>query len=204
MHDLGCDMYAGPCHKWVMAAMYTGFFYIREEILDQVWPTVYAGPVQGKTMYGREPVGTMKTFYEEYLGTAAKFELRGSLNYPARISIGAALDFHNYLTPEAIEARDRHLAQRVLKELRAIDGVDIYTSADPRLGCAIFAFTVTGVPTKTVNDLLWDHHSIYIRSVTHEEIGWDVNRASLHVMVSAKQVDTFIGAIAEIAKRRPS
>jgi selenocysteine lyase/cysteine desulfurase len=53
-------------------------------------------------------------------------------------------------------------------------------------------------------DTLWDRHSIYIRNVTHEEIGWDVNRASLHIMVTAKQVDTLLGAIAEIAKKRPS
>jgi len=183
--------------------MYTGFFYVREDILDRVWPTVYAGPVNGKTMYGGEPVGAMKTFYDEYVG-AAKFELRGSLNYPARISIDAALDFHNHLTREAIEARDRLLAQRVLKGLRAIDGVDVYTSDDPRLSCGLVAFTVKGIPPTILNNLLWERHQIYIRNVTHEEIGWDVNRVSLHVMVTAKQVDTLLGAVEEVAKKRPT
>ena len=203
MHALGCDMYAGPCHKWLLASMYTGFFYVREDLLDRVWPTVYAGPVNGKTMYGGEPVGALKTFYDEYVG-AAKFEVRGSLHYPARISIGAVLDFHTHLTPEAIEARDRFLAHRVLAGLRAIDGVDVYTSEDPRLGCGLVAFTVKGVPTITLNNLLWERHRIYIRNVTHEEVNWDVNRASLHIMVTAKQVDTLLGAVAEIAKKRPT
>ena len=27
MHELGCDMYAGPFHKWVLASMQTGFFF---------------------------------------------------------------------------------------------------------------------------------------------------------------------------------
>jgi isopenicillin-N epimerase len=200
LHDLGCDMYAAPCHKWILASMYTGFFYVREEMLDRVWPTMYAGPVNGKTMYGKPPPETML----EATKGAAKFEYHGSSDYPPRFAVNAALDFHNQITPEAIEARDRYLAQRLLKGLRAIDGVDVYTSDDPRLGCALVAFTVKDVPTKTLVDTLWERHAIYIRNVTHEEIGWDVNRASLHVMVTAKQVDHLLGAIEEIARKKPS
>ncbi len=200
LHDLGCDMYAGPCHKWILASMYTGFFYVREEMLDRVWPTLYAGPVNGKTMYGKPPPETMAQACQG----AAKYEYHGSFDYPSKLAINAALDFHNQLTAEAVEARDRYLAQRFLKGLRAIDGVDIYTADDPRLSCALVAFTLKGVPTTTLVDTLWDRHVIYIRNVTHEEIGWDVNRASLHIMVTAKQVDNLLGAIEELAKKRSS
>jgi selenocysteine lyase/cysteine desulfurase len=112
------------------------------------------------------------------------------------------LDFQNLLTIDAIEARDRYLARRFMKGLRAIDGVDVYSSDDPRLSCGLVAFTVKGVPTLQLVDLLWERHGIYIRNVTHEEIGWDVNRASLHVMVTTKQIDTLLGAIEEIAKEK--
>ncbi len=200
LHDLGCDMYAAPCHKWILASMYTGFFYVHEEILERVWPTMYAGPVNGKTMYGKPPPEIMA----ESVKGAAKFEYHGSTDYPPKFAVNAALDFHNQITAEAIEARDRYLARRLLKGLRAIDGVDLYTSDDPQLSCALVAFTVKGVPTKTLVDTLWDRHAIYIRNVTHEEIGWDVNRASLHIMVTAKQVDNLLGVIEEIARKKPS
>jgi selenocysteine lyase/cysteine desulfurase len=196
VHELGCDMYAGPCHKWILASMFTGFFYVREELLERVWPTMYCGAVNGKTMYGAPPPSTMA---EACVG-AAKFEYHGSIDFPPKFSVNAALDFHNQISAEAIEARDRYLARRFIKGLRAINGVEVYTSDDPRLSCALVAFTVKGVPTKTLMDTLWDRHSIYIRNVTHEEIGWDVNRASLHIMVTAKQVDALLGAIEEIAK----
>jgi selenocysteine lyase/cysteine desulfurase len=199
LHELGCDMYAGPCHKWILASMFTGFFYVREEILERVWPTMYCGAVNGKTMYGKPPPDTMA----EACKGAAKFEYHGSTDFPPKFAVNAALDFHNQITPEAIETRNRYLAQRLIKGLRTIDGVDVYTSDDPRLSCALVAFTVKGTPTKTLVDTLWDRHSIYIRNVTHEEIGWDVNRASLHIMVTAKQVDTLLGAIEETAKKRP-
>ncbi|MGE0682077.1 MAG: aminotransferase class V-fold PLP-dependent enzyme [Candidatus Binatia bacterium] len=198
LHELGCDMYAGPCHKWILASMFTGFFYVREEMLDRVWPTMYTGAVNGKTMYGKPPSETMA----EACKGAAKFEYHGSADYPPRFAVNAALDFHTQITPEAIEARDRYLAQRFMMGLHAIDGVQLYTSGDPRLSCALVAFTVQGVPTKTLMDTLWDRHGIYIRNVTHEEIGWDVNRASLHIMVTTKQVDALLGAITELARKK--
>lgn len=202
MHDLGCDMYAGPCHKWMMASMYTGFFYVKEDILDQVWPTLYAGPVNGLTMYGQEPTGFAKVFYEEYLAGASKFELRGSSNAPARVAIDAALDFHNMIGPAAVESRNRYQATRVANALRNMDGVDVYSSPDPRMSAALVSFKVTGVGTRDVNDMLWDRHRIYIRNVTHDEINWDANRTSMHVMVTDAQTDQFIGAIEEIAKEK--
>jgi len=198
LHDLGCDMYAGPCHKWILASMLTGFFYVREEMLDRVWPTMYVGAVNGKTMYGKPPPQIMA---DACVG-AAKYEYHGSIDFPAKFAVNAALDFHNQITTEAIEARDRYLAQRLMKGLRAIDGVEVYSSDDPQLSCALVAFTVRGMPTTKLMDMLWDRHAIYIRNVTHEEIGWDVNRASLHIMVTTKQVDNLLGAVGEIAKEK--
>jgi hypothetical protein len=48
--------------------------------------------------------------------------------------------------------------------------------------------------------MLWEQHDIYIRNVTHEEIDWDVNRASMHIMVTAAQVDELLGAVETIAR----
>ncbi len=192
MHDLGCDMYAGPFHKWMMSSMYTGFFYVREDLLERIEPNFTSTP-PGKNMYG-DPVT------DPYLATAAKYERRGSANTPARMAMDAALDYHNHLTPAAVEARDRYLARKLRDGLRAIGGTDLYVSDDPRMSCALVSFTVNGVATKDLNDMLWERHNIYIRSVVHEEVDWDVNRASMHIMVTAAQVDELLGAIEEIAK----
>ena len=97
----------------------------------------------------------------------------------------AALDYHNHLTPAAVEARDRYLAKKLRDGRRAIDGTDVYVSDDPRMSCALVSFTLNGVATKDLNDMLCERHNIYIRSVTHEEVDWDVNRASMHIMVTA-------------------
>jgi selenocysteine lyase/cysteine desulfurase len=198
MHDLGCDMYAGPFHKWMMAGMQTGFFYVREDVQDRLRNLFTTAPADGRTMYGTPvPEERLKT-----LETAEAFEPRGSHNIPARVSMDAAIDFHDTLTREAVEARDRYLAQKVHRALRAMDGVQVFTSDAPELGCALVAFKIGGVPTRELNDILWERHNIYIRNVTHLEVDWDVNRVSLHVMVTGEQVDRFLGAVEEIAKER--
>jgi selenocysteine lyase/cysteine desulfurase len=198
LHALGCDMYAGPCHKWVLAGMQTGFFYIREDVRERVVPVLTTMATESRTMYGPVPADSR---YQPLFREAAAYEMHGSHDYAARVSMDAALDFHELVTPEAIEARDRHLAQKVHRGLRAIPGVSVLTSDDPELGCALVAFKLAGVATKELNELLWKNHDIYIRSVTHEEIGWDANRVSLHVMVTSAQIDKFLGAVEEIARQ---
>ena len=199
LHELGCDMYAGAGHKWMTASMLTGFFYVREEYLDRVWPMNYSGPVQGLSMYG-EPQAPGSLL--DRSRSAAKYEIHGSNNYATAASLNAALDFHNGLTREAIEARVRHLAAQARSGLRRISGVTVHTSDDPRMSCGLVAFKVRGVDPIDVNDALWDRHHIYIRDVTLAPIDWAVNRASLHIMVHGGDVDRLVGAVEVIATER--
>ena len=199
LHDLGCDMYAGACHKWLCASMQTGFFFVREALLDQVWPLNYSGPVQGMSMYGEAaPAGSSL----DRSRTAARYELHGSGNYASQASLVAALDFQTTLTREAIEARVRYMASRARTGLRKISGVSVHVSDDPAMSCGLVSFNVRGVEPLDVNNALWDRHRIYIRDVTHAEIDWAANRASLHIMVHGGDVDKLIGAVEEIAKER--
>ena len=120
MHDLGCDMYAGPFHKWMMASMQTGFFYVREDMLERIESVLTSTP-PGYNMHG-----AVQT--QEYLKTAAKYERRGSGNTPARMAMDAALDYHNHITSAAIEARDRYLAKKLRDGLRAMGKGDLFSS----------------------------------------------------------------------------
>lgn len=197
IHDLGCDMYAGAGHKWLCAAMQTGFFFVRESLLDRVWPLNYSGPVEGMSMYGQaaRPGSSL-----DKSRMAAKYELHGSGNYATEASLSAALDFHEALTIDAIEGRVRYMAARVRDGLREIPGVKLFVSDDPAMSCGLVSFKVGNVDPIKVNDALWERHGIYIRDVTHAEIDWAVNRASLHIMVNDDDVDNLIGAVAEVAK----
>jgi selenocysteine lyase/cysteine desulfurase len=67
------------------------------------------------------------------------------------------------------------------------------------MSCGLVSFTVDGIEPKKLADELWERHRIYIRNVTHPEIDWDVNRASLHIMVRERQARDFVEAVRELA-----
>lgn len=184
MMDLGCDMYAGAGHKYMLAAQHTGFLFVRNDMVDRVHPLVYTGSMN--------PEWAIKG--------ARKLEQRGSSSYSDRVSIGAALDFHNKLGVEAIEARLRYLSQRLSQGLKAIDGVTVYASDDPRMSCALVSFSVKDLdPSFIVGRLWYRSPNIYIRTVGAAG-GFRGVRATLHVMDTADQVDTLIDRIAGLAE----
>ncbi len=198
MHDLGCDMYAGPSHKWMMASMQSGFFYVKEDMFDRIQPVISTTPFAGKNMYGDDLSSNER--WLDRMNSARKYTSRGSSSYPKWVSVNASLDFHNQLTSEGIEARIRYLAGKLIKGLHNIDGVEVFASEDPRFHCGLVPFRIKGVPTRDLNTKLWDDYDIYIRSVAHREVGWDANRASMHIMVTAAEVDKLLGAVGEISK----
>ncbi len=198
MHELGCDMYAGPAHKWMLASMQSGFFYVREDMFDRIQPVTSTTPFAGKDMYGRDVTSNER--WIERMGSAQQYTRRGSSSYPKWVAVDAALDFHNHLTREGIEARIRYLAGKLATGLRNIDGVEVFASEDPRLHAGLVPFKVKGVPTRELNTTLWEKYDIYIRNVTHLAVGWDANRASMHIMVTAAEVDKLLGAVEEISR----
>ncbi len=183
MRELGCDMYAGPGHKYLLAAQHTGFLFVRNEISDRIHPLVYTG--------SPDP--------ERAIAGARKLEQRGSSSYSDRISIGAALDFHNKLTPEAIEARLRYLSRRLRKGLKSIEGVTVYAPDDPAMSCALVSFSIEGRnPSDIVGRLWYRSPNIYIRTVRAAG-GFSGVRATLHVMDTAEHVDTLIDKVEGLA-----
>ncbi len=183
MKELGCDIYAGPGHKYMMAAQHTGFLFLRNDAAERVQPLVYTGsPDPDRAIEG-----------------ARKLEQRGSTSYSDRISIGAALDFHNNLTREAVEARLRYLALRLRQGLKEIDGVTVYSSDDPRMSMALVSFSIKDQnPSDIVGRLWYRSPNIYIRTVGAAG-GFSGVRATLHVMDTASQVDTLINRVRGLA-----
>ncbi len=90
--------------------------------------------------------------------------------------------------------------ERVRSGLQNVPGVTIFSSDDPRLCAGLVSFRIKGVKPKLLSETLWQRHRIYIRNVTHDEIDWDANRASMHIMVTTRQADNLVAAVEEVAK----
>jgi len=106
--DLGIDWAAFNLHKWIGAPLGTGALYMRRGTLDKIAP--YPGEQGPDRVAARVHPGT--------------------INFAARMTIPAALDFHESLGAAAKEARLRYLRSlwtdeaRNMKHLEVLGGLD--------------------------------------------------------------------------------
>ena len=106
VHDIGCDMYSGSPHKWLMAPKGSGFLYVRDEVIDQVWSTV--------TTAG----------WDDPKIRAERFQRIGSSNVPSLMGLRASIQMANDIGMDRIEKRHRELAHGTGK-------LDVENAKDP-------------------------------------------------------------------------
>jgi len=130
---LGCDMLTGTGRKFLRGPRGTGFLYVRRDMLLKLEPPMidhFAAPWTSTDGYTLRP-------------DARRFETWEN-NYAARLGLGAAADYARSVGPEAIEARNRQLANRLRDGLRPLDRVTLLDlGRDP---CAIVSFSIRDYP----------------------------------------------------------
>ncbi len=178
LRDLGCDYYGTSLHKWLLAPIGTGFLYVRREHIASLWPL--------------QPAAAAQT------GDIRKFEEIGTHPAANHNAIAEALAFHAGIGVERKAARLRYLRDRWARRLAANPAFRIRTNlADPAQSCAIANVQVVGVPTAKVVARLWDRWRIIATPIVHAE--FEGVRVTPNVYTTLEEVDTFTGAMEEIA-----
>lgn len=95
LHDMGCDFYGSSPHKWLMAPKGTGFLYVREERMKDLW------------------AHTATANWNNYDLKAYRFSWIGTSNLSVMVGLHAALDFFNQVGPDRIYKRQHELATQV-------------------------------------------------------------------------------------------
>jgi isopenicillin-N epimerase len=126
------DFYSGSAHKWPCGPKEAGVLYVNRRSQDRLWPTLYSAYT------GRTPL-------------AATHEGMGQRDEPAIRAFGRQLEWLDSIGQAAIEARSRELATALYDELVRIDGVRMFTPADPRNRGAVVTFDPAGLePAKVL------------------------------------------------------
>ena len=95
LHEIGCDFYGSSPHKWLMAPKGTGFLYVREGRMKDLWaPTATAN-------------------WNNYDLKAYRFSWIGTSNLSVMVGLRAAIDFFDQVGPARIYARQHELAKQV-------------------------------------------------------------------------------------------
>ena len=181
--DLDCDYYGTSLHKWLFAPHGTGFLYVRKAKIAKLWPLM-AAPA-------------------EMTDNIRKFEEIGTHPAANHNAIAEALTFQEGIGLDRKAARLRYLRDRWMKRLQGQKGVQIHTSFDPAMGCAIGNVGIAGVDTKKLADHLWAKRRIIVVPIVHEE--YQGLRVTPNLYTTLEEVDVFAEEMEKvIAKGLPA
>jgi isopenicillin-N epimerase len=172
--DIGCDFYGSSPHKWLMAPKGTGFLYIREERLKDLW------------------VNIATANWNNYDMKAYRFSWFGTSNLSVMVGLKAALDFHQQLGPQVVYARIHELATQVRDRIAAHTQLRIVNaSSDP-----FFGGMVTFEPDKAK----WNGDFARVIDECGKRNmriagGPDHFRVSTHIFTQPAELDTFYDAL---------
>jgi isopenicillin-N epimerase len=115
------DFYTSSAHKWPCGPKEVGVLYVNNTAQSRIWPSIVSA-FPGAT------------------GISKGFESFGQRDEPAIMAFGEALKFQTKIGRKVIEARSRELAQALIRGLQKIDGVQLWTSTDPRRSHSVVSF----------------------------------------------------------------
>jgi len=135
------DFYSGSAHKWACGPKENGVLFINRSAQPKIWASIYSA-------------------YPGAVGVSKTFEAFGQRDEPAMIAFGEALAFQTKIGRAAIEARSRELTQALVAGLRTIDGVKIWTSADPSRTGAVVSFQPGSLDVRKLSAALYQNERI--------------------------------------------
>ena len=87
-------------------------------------------------------------------------EAFGQRDEPATIGFGSALAFQQAIGRPAIEKRARELTANLIEGLRRIDGVKVWTHADPARSAAVVSFQPGTLDVRKLHQALYERERI--------------------------------------------
>jgi isopenicillin-N epimerase len=122
--DIRCDFFAGSPHKWLFAPAGCGLLYIREEMLERLWPTVVTGNWDNTKL------------------KAARFMQVGTNNRSIFDGMLAGLRFHKSLGSDRIYARIHQLAKSVYTRASNDPKLELLTPGDDGMYGSLVTFRI--------------------------------------------------------------
>jgi selenocysteine lyase/cysteine desulfurase len=171
MTQIRPDFYSGSAHKWICGPKEIGILFIAAAAQDRISPSV---------------VG----LYPGSVGISKTMEGFGQRDEAALATLGAAVRFQEEIGRPAIEKRSRELAQRLVTDLRKIDGVTLYTNPDPTRMAAILVFKPANLDPRKLVSTLYEKDRIVVATSGRPGI-----RMSPHIYNTMDEIDRAVAAI---------
>lgn len=165
---IGCDAYAAPGHKWLMAPKGTGFLYINKDSAAKIQPVEWT---DGKTyVVGSAGIGSL----------------------PLIVGLGSAIDAAQKRGIASSEAHNLRLRNRAYEGLSKITKVRLLSAPPGPLATALLTFRLTeGVANMPFLAAMRDKHKIVLRGIPR----FQAMRLSPHIFNTEAEIDAALKAI---------
>lgn len=191
MRELGCDLYATCCHKWLSGSHGTGALYVRREVLDKLWP------VEPRGLDSVPPMFTPTDADGNADVPAALHKLGNIVPYawPALRGVEAALEFQQTVGRSKIEARIRELAIYARLRLQQVTGIEMLTPARPGLWAGILTFRTPGKQAIDLAAAIERTHRAHARVVRLPNDEGGALRLSPHIFTTHDDIEKFVQGV---------
>jgi selenocysteine lyase/cysteine desulfurase len=183
-------------HKWLNAPAGRGFLYVHPRRRERPPSRGYLNveePPEGWAEYFATPSTPAVRPYN-FTGTARRFEVGGTANYPGNVVLGAAVALINDLGPAAVEGYILGLAEDLGERLRRA-GATVVSPAERESRSGIVTFTLgqgAGRDRAFLHEL-WDRKIIVSQRYT---AGVGGLRASVHFYNNEEDLARLAEAVA--------
>jgi selenocysteine lyase/cysteine desulfurase len=135
------DFYSGSAHKWLCGPKEAGVLYVRKDVQPRLSASVISA-------------------YPGAVGISKLVEGMGQRDDTALLAFAEALRFQTRLGRPAVEARSRELAQALIRGLREVKGVKLWTSLEPSRSHSVVSFDPAGLDPQRLQQSLYEKDRI--------------------------------------------
>ncbi len=168
---IGCDAYAAPGHKWLLAPKGTGFLYLSKDAMSKIRPVEWLdGP---KYVVGSAGMGSL----------------------PLIVGLGAAIQAAQKRGIKASEERNLSLRNRAHAGLKKIAKIHVLSAPPGPLATALVAFRLpNAVDSSAFRNTMRDKYKLVLKQT--EKRWGNGMRISPHVFNTEADIDAALKAIA--------
>jgi selenocysteine lyase/cysteine desulfurase len=177
--DLNCDYYACSLHKWLSVPLGSGLLYVKKDKINKIWPLLAPYELDHANIKNLNHIGTHPVATD--------------------LAVNNALDYFEKIGADRKEARLRYLQLYWSEQVRNVPKININTPADPARSCGIANVGIDGLDPTEMAKILLDKYNIYTVGINYA--GVVGCRITPNIYTSTEELDVFVNALKEIAKK---
>lgn len=179
--DLDADYFGTSLHKWLSASIGTGFLYVRQNKIANLYPLFAAPDAKSNDIRKFENLGTRPFYIEQ--------------------AIGKAIEFHEMIGAKRKEERLFYLKNYWMEKVKGLKGIQLGTSMKQGFGCAIGIVAFEGKKPADLENFLLNQYKIHVTTIEWE--GIKGCRITPNVYTTTKNLNTLVEALHEFSTQTP-